>query len=676
MKKLLLLVLLSSFGFHNQAQDTKANYQQAFDELHQMLKGEITPSFKRAVFVTENAYVDNLLSYEEFCLQIDALVKLTRSVEAMDGLLYDQKDRKQVLLAGAIFKVVRDSLKFSSPDNKVSFIKVPFTYDKDDFWGGADWTKMFVTKLLYEQTGNCHSLPALYKIIADEIGVKTWLAIAPNHTYIKQWNDKTGWYNTELTTGGFPSDAEIKHNSYIKDEAVAAGVYMDTLSTQETISYVITDLAQGYLKKSGYSDIATPLQWLETALTYYPDYPIAMIMKAELLKKEYEQLMANKGVSDFNELWNDKASKNKFDKLGQAYYQIHELGYRRMPRQMYLNWLHRVQKDTVHHPYRFVSPQPFKQYNYNVKMMTAGDGENDEFFDQEEIARIGTVELNRVTGKIIKFIKPEKDDMPDEIISRMYDPAVGRFWEVDPMAEKRYWVNPYNFVQNNPVNRVDPSGLTDFALNQKTGQITQVGDKNNDPDRILRTDKKGNVLKKGEGFLGFLVGKAHRGEPKVAIAGIEKGILSNGANFRNNHNTIAVGGEGQPTLQGVRDFALKLSNHIGKEVSGFELSNKGETSTSYVDFSPYKDNQDQRSGASLRLDLTRPDLIGKVSLTVDWHTHLSRFGDDSRLVPSSLGPDRGDVGHKERQSVINPSLRFIFITNPSSTDQTATEYKY
>jgi len=666
---LVSLVITTSFG---QNIESKINYQLAFDELHQMLKGNKPISFKRAVFITENAYVGNILSYDDFVFQIDALAKLTRAVAATDGLEYNKSDRNKVLLAASIYRVMKDSLTFESPDKKVRFRNVPFTYDMEDFWGENDWTKMFVTKLLYEQTGNCHSLPALYKIIANEVGVDAWLALAPGHTYIKQWSDKTGWYNTELTTGQFPFDAEIKYNSYIKTEAIAAGVYMDTLSAKETIAYVMTDLAQGYARLSNYSDITTPVTWLDTALLYYPDYPNAMLVRAELLKKEYEQAMKDQGLTDYRRLWKDASMKTKFDDLAKSYYAIHQAGYRRMPKQMYLNWLFRVRNDTTHTPYKFSSPQPFKQYNYYVPMLTAGDGENYEFFDQEVELRIGTVEINRLTGKIVRFVEPGKDDMPDEVISRMYDPALGKFWQVDPKAEKRYWVTPYNFVQNNPINRVDPTGLTDFTVNKRTGDVAQVGAANDQPDRILQTDKNGNVKRKGEGFLGFLVRESKRGEAKVAVGGIQQGILHDGANFQTHSNVIGVGGQGQPTVAGVRDFALKLSNYVDKEVGGYYLSNRGENTTSNVFIGAYgrNDPQNERSG------FNRPDLLGTMNITTDFHTHLSRFGDSDRLVPSGQSLPGGDMAHKRSQLQINPSLRFIIITNPSSTDQNATEIEY
>jgi RHS repeat-associated protein len=461
MRKLFNTLLLIALAHLSVAQitDVRADYELAFDEMHRMLKGEIPLSFKKAVFLTENAYLENQISYEEFQKAINALTNLTKAVVAADGLDYNKKDRKQVLLAGSIYRVMKDTLVIENPVTNTSFKKYPYTYDTADFWGAKDWTKMFVTKLLVTHSGNCHSLPILYKILADELGAEAFLSITPNHTYIKQWNDKTGWYNTELTSGRFPYDFEIKNNSYIKTEAIVAGVYMDTLTAKENISYAITDLAQGYIKKFGYDNIATPIRWLDTALVYYPDFPNALILKSELLKKEYEKAATANGEKNILKP-KDAGLKQKFEELEKSYYTVHQVGYRRMPKEMYLNWLYRVRKDTTRKPHRFESPQPFKDYNYKVTVMTASDGYNYEFYDQEDTTRIGTVIINRLTGKIVKFVDPEKDDFPDEVISRMYDPYVGRFWQIDPLADhhKQIDKSPYSAFWGNPIRYTDPDG--------------------------------------------------------------------------------------------------------------------------------------------------------------------------------------------------------------------------
>ncbi len=42
--------------------------------------------------------------------------------------------------------------------------------------------------------------------------------------------------------------------------------------------------------------------------------------------------------------------------------------------------------------------------------------------------------------------------------ARHYDPVVGRFTTMDPLAEKYYDVSPYVYCNNNPVNAIDPDG--------------------------------------------------------------------------------------------------------------------------------------------------------------------------------------------------------------------------
>ena len=45
--------------------------------------------------------------------------------------------------------------------------------------------------------------------------------------------------------------------------------------------------------------------------------------------------------------------------------------------------------------------------------------------------------------------------------ARYYDSEVGRFLSTDPLAAQRSWLTPYNYVQNNPVMRTDPTGALD-----------------------------------------------------------------------------------------------------------------------------------------------------------------------------------------------------------------------
>lgn len=46
---------------------------------------------------------------------------------------------------------------------------------------------------------------------------------------------------------------------------------------------------------------------------------------------------------------------------------------------------------------------------------------------------------------------------------RIYDPRVGRFLSVDPLAHKFPWQSPYVSFDNNPINKIDPDGRAAYS---------------------------------------------------------------------------------------------------------------------------------------------------------------------------------------------------------------------
>lgn len=61
---------------------------------------------------------------------------------------------------------------------------------------------------------------------------------------------------------------------------------------------------------------------------------------------------------------------------------------------------------------------------------------------------------------------------------------------VDPLTEIAPSRTPYNFVINNPINRIDPDGLTDYEINSK-GEVIKIID-NNESDNFYIVDDDGN----------------------------------------------------------------------------------------------------------------------------------------------------------------------------------------
>jgi RHS repeat-associated protein len=65
-----------------------------------------------------------------------------------------------------------------------------------------------------------------------------------------------------------------------------------------------------------------------------------------------------------------------------------------------------------------------------------------------------------------KFTGKERDAETnyDYFGARYYDGRIGRWMQVDPLAEKYSAWSPYTYVRDNPLLRLDPTGLTDIVI--------------------------------------------------------------------------------------------------------------------------------------------------------------------------------------------------------------------
>ncbi|MEM6524674.1 MAG: RHS repeat-associated core domain-containing protein [Bacteroidota bacterium] len=166
-----------------------------------------------------------------------------------------------------------------------------------------------------------------------------------------------------------------------------------------------------------------------------------------------------------------------------------------------------------------IAQQPFEKYGKEVPIATMSNGKFEEFFDQDTLVQIGTVILNRLSGELYGFVKYDtlhsEATLDPQVISRWLSP--------DPLADHREWVNPYNFVQNNPILRIDPDGMLDDYYDSYGNYLGNDGQ--GDAIRLVREGQETTVasLLQGEQTTGANRSAA-RSSGNSALITIDPGI--------------------------------------------------------------------------------------------------------------------------------------------------------
>ncbi|KAA0127229.1 hypothetical protein FY557_13745 [Chryseobacterium sp. SN22] len=317
-------------------------YNDAYQAIDNMLNDKQKYSFKDAVFSVENAYFQGKLDTVQLNNQVRFLTRFAKAIMANRELTYKQSDKDKVSRYAAVYSIMCRSLPIAVKDTVVQY--KPFHYDFKDIFGHNDITNLFVSKLLMTKEGNCNSMPYLYKILAEELGVDANLALAPSHVYIKHQIKSDGWYNTELTSGIFPQDSWLMASGYIHLDAIKNGVFMKALNNKESLALCLFDLAQAYNRNFPDNDGEFVLKTINRALEIYPNFAKALILRAETHKAQFAKLMDQQNLSSTNpenikKAQQDPKAKELMQLMTKEYTHIYELGYRQMPEEMYLDWL-------------------------------------------------------------------------------------------------------------------------------------------------------------------------------------------------------------------------------------------------------------------------------------------------------------------------------------------------
>jgi len=133
------------------------------------------------------------------------------------------------------------------------------------------------------------------------------------------------------------------------------------------------------------------------------------------------------------------------------------------------------------------------------------------FIDIEEYYPFGDSSLRTFSKKRYRYVGKEKDLESGLYYygARYYAAWTCRFISVDPLKEKRAWLAPYNYVQNNPIKNTDPTGALDDGGGgsgggtQGSGSAQQGGNAQSNAQNQTTTQTQVHSVQKGDTISGL-----------------------------------------------------------------------------------------------------------------------------------------------------------------------------
>jgi hypothetical protein len=327
---------------YNPADNAKAieGFPPALQHLKDMLEGKAALSVADAYYTLESAYGNVYLTREQYNETIKQSVDFIKSWMLQNGL--SLKDNYMVHFA--IQKFMSEQLTITKTTTagdkgqKVSTIAhSPFYYDYNDYMGEKDYRNYFLTKCLATGFGQCSSMPALYLVLAEGLGVKAYLSMAPHHSFVK-FPDNEGYIvNYEPTSNWQISDKWYKDNLFISARAVATGIYLDTLNSRQVVANCVFDLALAFMSVDRTLNDAFILDCLRTGSPQFPknNHMESLFIYSVHLKTKLREAMKKQHITNIDEIAKYPEAEAIYKEYLDHEAYITSLGYQDMPAGMY-----------------------------------------------------------------------------------------------------------------------------------------------------------------------------------------------------------------------------------------------------------------------------------------------------------------------------------------------------
>lgn len=177
----------------------------------------------------------------------------------------------------------------------------PYQYDFTDPQGSKlsknNLQNKLLTTYLKTKKGNCVTMPLLFVILGEKIGLKVTLSTAPLHYFVKFTEQETGiTHNLETTSGaGVTREAWYREQMPMTDKAITNGIYLQPLTKKELIATMVITLAEYYMRNREYNKAIDTFQ---VTLKHYPKSIYSIVKTASAFAKRLKQEFPNQRNQD------------------------------------------------------------------------------------------------------------------------------------------------------------------------------------------------------------------------------------------------------------------------------------------------------------------------------------------------------------------------------------------